>query len=131
MPIAKYDVPRISDDSPAEMKRSLERSQEDVSSAIQVLQDGVDNYYTVHRFENVTAFKKILVHTTHWSSFNGLGVEEELNPYPLPAMSASANAAVYTWYVEPIPERLVVSSYADDNGQWVLLYELDAVDLVP
>jgi hypothetical protein len=125
MPIAKYEVPRISDDSPAEMKRSLERSQEDVSSAIQVLQDGVDNYYTVHRFDNVTAFKKILVHRNHIAAFN------LDNPYPLPAMSASANAAVYTWYVEPIPERLVVSSFSDDNGQWVLLYELDAVDIVP
>jgi hypothetical protein len=113
MPIATFTAPRISNENETDLKRSLERALTDVSSAVEILQDGIDNHYTTEPPDNVTPFKKILVHEDHAATF--------IEP-PLPAFTAKA--AVFTWYIDPIPERMVGT---DNNGQWVLLYEVPAI----
>ena len=123
MPIATFKAPRVSPENDEDLKRSVERSMVELEGAINILQDGIDNYYHVIPPPNITAFKKVLVHYDHAIVSPGWG-----DALPaLPALPPEGGAAVYIWYVAPVPARMVNHAAIDLDGQWIKIYDLPIV----
>ena len=97
------------------MKRDVENTFVAVEQEFSRMGDFIPQEYTVEEPYKATPFMMVLVHTDHnWTGTALTGL-----------------AGVYTYYVDPLPPQMLENENVDNNGQWVLVYEINAVALIP
>jgi hypothetical protein len=127
---ASYKVPRISTEDDVELKRGLERTLSEVSTAIDTLQDGIPNFYVTERPTQVASLQQIICHEDYpWINFES----DEVTPVAVPLLTNEGG--IFMWFVKPYPESVIDNPPVDPDtlipldvgGYWVKLKDIGEV----
>ena len=108
---------RISTTDSESLKRDVESTFEDVSSEFTRILSFLPTEYTVVEPVDVAPFQTALVSSK--DSLNWTG------------QTISGLAAVFMYYIEPVPPQMVDNPNIDINAQWCKVFELPGTALPP
>ena len=97
------------------LKRDVETTFTAVSDEFKRILEFLPTEYAVEEPADVTPFQTVLVHSTYnWTgqTIDGL-------------------AAVFMYYIEPVPPQMVDNPSVDINAQWCKVFELPGTALPP